>query len=139
MKFKGKVSWWFYATIIFVAVVLVPIIIVSAFIDIDILGLVISLLVFASVESLSVSIVLNNYVELQGEALVIVFGIVRKRLPYSDVISLSTTHDPSSSLAASLDRIRIKTKSKSDIMISVEDKERFFKEMKACNPDIIIV
>ncbi len=139
MKFNGKVSWWFYATIIFVAAVILPIIFVSAFIDTNVFCLIISLSVFTAVEAFAISIALHNYVELQKEELVVVFGFIRKRFPYRDIISLSSTNDPSSSLAASLDRIRIKTKCKSDIMISVYDKEGFFKQMKICNPNIIIM
>ncbi len=41
MKFKGKVSWWFYAIMIGVAVLVIPII-VSAFIDTNAVALIIN-------------------------------------------------------------------------------------------------
>lgn len=139
MKFKGKVSWWFYAIIIGVAAVLTPLIIVSALIDTDITVLIINLLLLISVESFCVSIVFHNFVELQNESVLIVFGFIKKRIPYSDISSLSTTNNPSSSLAASLDRIEIKCRTKATTMISVIDKEQFLREMRKYNSNITII
>lgn len=130
MRFKGKVAWWFYTTIIGVAAVLIPIIIVSAFVDTDVVVLIINLLIFIAVESFCISIVFNNFVELQNESLLIVFGFIKKKIPYSDIVALSKTNNPSSSLGASFDRIEIKCKNRSSIMISVIDKERFLREMR---------
>lgn len=138
MKFKGKVSWWFYAIIIGVAAFLIPLIIVSSYIDPNAAALITTLAVFLVVESFCLSIVLHNYVELQNNALIIVFGFIKKKIPYSDILSISTTRDASSSLAASLDRIEVKYKNKSAVMISVMDKEGFFNKMKEYNPNMII-
>lgn len=138
MKFKGKISWWFYAIMIGVAALLIPIMIFSAVVDTNVIVFMINLLVFSVVELFCIPIVLFNYVELQKEALLIVFGFIKKKIPYSDIASLSATNNPLSSLAASLDRIEIKCRTKSSTMISVIDKERFFNEMKKYNPDISI-
>lgn len=138
MKFKGKVSWWFYAIMIGIAALIIPIIIVSAFIDTNVVVLLINLFVFVAVELFCLPVALHNFVELQNETLLIVFGFIKKKIPYSEIVALSTTNDPLSSLAASYDRIEIKTKSKSNTMISVMDKEQFFKEMKKYNPNITI-
>ena len=138
MRFEGKVSWWFYAIIIGVAVLLIPLIIVSACVEPNAAALITTLAVFLAVESFCFSIVLHNYVELQNEALLIVFGFIKRKIPYSDILLISTTRDVSSSLAASLDRIEVKYKNKSAVMISVVDKEGFFNKMKEYNPDIII-
>lgn len=138
MRFEGKVSWWFYAIIIGVAAFLIPLIIVSACVEPNAAALITTLAVFLAVESFCFSIVLHNYVELQNEALIIVFGFIKKKIPYRDILSISTTRDVSSSLAASLDRIEVKYKNKSAVMISVVDKEGFFNKMKEYHPDIII-
>lgn len=139
MKFKGKVSWWFYAVIIGVAAALMPIVIVSAFVDTNMVVLVTNLLVLAAVELFCVPIVFYNFVELQEEALLIVFGLVKKKISYGDILALSTTNNPVSSLAASYDRIEIKCRSSSDTMISVVDKEGFLGEMKKRSPHITVV
>ena len=138
MRFEGKVSWWFYAIIIGVAAFLIPLIIVSACVEPNAAALITTLAVFLAVESFCFSIVLHNYVELQNEALLIVFGFIKKKIPYRDILLISTTRDVSSSLAASLDRIEVKYKNKSAVMISVVDKEGFFNKMKEYHPDMII-
>lgn len=138
MKLKGKVSGWFYAVILGVAALLIPMIVMS-WIDANGIALLINLLGFIAVELFCIPIVFYNYVELQEEALLIVFGFIKKRIPYSDIVALSTTDNPSSSLAASFDRIEIKCKSRTDTMISVMDKERFFHEMKKYHPTITIL
>ena len=139
MKFKGKVSPWFYAIIIGVAALLAPIIIVSAFVDPDIAAFTISLLVFIAVELLCIPIAIHNFVALQSETLLIVFGLIKKRIPYGDIAALSKTSDPSSSLAASFDRIEIKRRSKSNIMIAVVEQERFLNEIKKGHPSIAVL
>ncbi len=137
MKFKGKVSWWFYAIIIGVAVLIIPIIVCSLIYN-DIVALIINLIVLVSVELLCIPIVFHNYVELQDQTLLIVFGFIKKKIPYNDIVSLSTTNNPLSSLAASFDRIEIECKSKSNTMISVIDKERFFNELKKYHSNVTL-
>jgi hypothetical protein len=139
MKFKGKVSWWFYAIIIGVAALVIPIIIVSAFVDTNVVALIINLVVLVAVELFCIPIVFHNFVELQNETLLIAFGFIKKKIPYSDIVALSATNNPLSSLGASFDRIEIKCKSEANTMISIIDKERFFHEMKKYNSDITIM
>lgn len=138
MRFKGKVSGWFYAIEIGVAVILIPIIIVSAFVDINVMVLVINLAVLVAVELFCNLIVLRNFVDLQHESLLIVFGFMKKKIPYSEIIAISATHNPSSSLAASFDRIEMKRVSKSNVMIAVVDKKGFLREMKKAASHIIM-
>lgn len=137
MKFKGKVSGWFYGVTIGVAVILIFIITMSI-IDNEIWVLMMNVLGLILIELFCIPIILHNYVELQDEMLVIVFGWIKKEIPYEDIISLSSTHNPLSSLAASFDRIEIKCKSQSDVMISVIDKEGLLSEMNQYNPSIKI-
>ena len=139
MIFKGKVSWWFYAIIIGVAALLIPIIIVSAFIDPNVVSLILNLIMFIAIELFSIAIALRNYVKLQNETLIIVFGFIKKKISYNNIVALSSTNNPSSSLAASLDRIEIKCKNQSNTMISLINKEQFFNEIKKYNPNITIM
>lgn len=139
MKFTGKVDWWFYAILWGVAALLLPIIYVSAFVDANAAALLVNLAVLAALELFCIPIALHNFVELQEDALLIVFGLIRKRIPYSEIAALSATHNPSSSLGASFDRIEIQRRGKSAVLISVMDKERFFAEIKKRNPVISIV
>lgn len=138
MRLRGKVAAWFYGIIFLVAAVEVPILIISVWIEPNLFGAVISLLVLISVESLCLSIAVRNYVEFHEEALIVVFGFIKKSIPYDEIVGISATKEPWSSLAASIDRIKIRTKSKGDIMISVVDKDRFFSEIQGRSPDAII-
>ena len=123
-------SWWFYAIIIGVAALLLPIIVVSAFVDTNVVVLIVNLLIFVALELFCISIAVHNFVELQKDALLIVFGFIKKKIPYSEIVAITTTNNSSASLAASFDRIEITCRNKANVMISVIDKERFFHEIK---------
>lgn len=121
-----------------VAALLLPLLIFSAFFDTSMTAFFISLAVLAAVEIFCIPIAVHNYVELREEALLIVFGLIRREIPYRHILALSTTNNPTSSLGASLDRIEIRCINKADVMISIMDKERFFSEIKKRNPGIIV-
>ena len=138
VRYKGKVSCWFYLIIIVVAAVLIPIIIFSAFVDTNIFALVVCLLVFAVVELFCIPMIFNNYVGLNSQEMIIVLGFIKKVIQYSDINEISVTNDSSAAFAASLDRIKIKFRSKSDIMVSVENKEDFLNEIKKYIPSVVM-
>lgn len=131
MIFKGKVDWWFYGIMIFIAVILVPII-VMAFIDGMSGAAVVDLLVLAVLEVFCGLIVCRNYVRLESSGLTIVFGLIQLPIRYSEVNSVSETHNMLSSLAASTDRIEIRYGKNGCVMIAVVEKQAFIAEMKKC-------
>lgn len=138
MRIKGKVSWWFYAMIIGIGGILIPIMIM-ALIDGSLTVLIFNAIIFLALEIFCISIVFHNYVELQEDSLLVVFGFIKQNIPYSDIVTLARTSNPSSSLAASFDRIEIQCKKQSNIMISVINKDTFFNEMKKRNSSITIL
>ena len=138
MKFKGKISKWFYGIIMFVALILIPII-VLAIIDKEVFVLVISLAIFALIEIFCISIVLRNFVELNSERLIIVFGFIKFSILYSDMEEIKTIKDTSSSLAASIDRIKIKYDNGKTVMISLQNKQEFYKEIQKKKFNIRII
>ncbi len=138
MKFKGKVSWWFYALVIGIAAVLIPIT-VPAIADRNVLVVIGNALVFLSLESFCVPIVFHNFAELQDETLLIQFGLIKRIIPYSEVTAVSPTSNPLSSLAASLDRIEIKCRGGADVMISLVEKERFLAEIAKRIPNVTVM
>ena len=58
------------------------------------------------------------------------FGFIRMEIPYYDITQFYPTHNPLSSLAASLDRIYIGGKMSKDVLIAVREKEIFLKELE---------
>ena len=79
--------------------------------------------------ALSVWITLQTYYEFHGEYLLIRCGPFWRKLLIQDIDSVEPTRNPLASMALSLDRIAIKTRSGSGVMISPSDKTRFLKEL----------
>ena len=79
--------------------------------------------------ALSVWIMLQTYYEFHGEYLLISCGPFWRKLLIRDIDSAEPTRNPLASMALSLDRIAIKTRSGSRVMISPSDKARFLKEL----------
>lgn len=138
VKFRGKVDWWFYAVMIGSAALLCPILYVSLFVSFDGVAAFILLLVFLLLEGFCLSILCRNSVSLREDALWIVFGLQKKKIPYGEILSLSETRSPEATLAASLDRIKIQRKNRSYVIVSVKEKDKFFAEMRRRAPEISI-
>ena len=137
MKLKGKIAVWFYLVIIFIVWMEVYTLVTTY--DENIISSLLNLVVSILIDVLFLSIVMNNYVEFKDEYLLITFGFIKRTIPYEDIISVTETNNPLSSLAASLDRIEIKCKTHHTVMVSICDKDKFFKEIKNKNTDIVVV
>lgn len=137
MKFKGKVAVWFYLLIFFILVMQYPILF-SIYKDGITVDSMISLVIIVLLIAIFISIIFINYVELNDEYMLIVFSFIKKKIYYEDIISLTETNNSLSSLAASLDRIEIKCKKETNVMISILDKKSFYKEIKLHNTNIEI-
>ena len=137
MKFKGKVAAWFYILIFFVLVMQYSILF-SIYKDGITVDSMISLVIIVLLIAIFISIIFINYVELYDKYMLIVFSFIKKKIYYEDIISLTETNNPLSSLAASLDRIEIKCKKETNVMISILDKKSFYKEIKLHNTNIEI-
>lgn len=126
MKIQGKISIWFILIAIsmsFLLLVLCGLLIYSK----EWSGFIICLVTLLFMEILMLPILFSNYVSFKNEYLLIVFGFIRLKIKYNDIKSVEKTNNPLSSLAASLDRIKIKYKVRSEVMIVVVDKELVIK------------
>lgn len=79
----------------------------------------------------------KNYVEIDGEKLILVLGFCRTTMEIGEIREVYKTHNPIASGALSLDRVMIRGR-KQEALISVCDKELLFKELKRINPAIRI-
>lgn len=129
MKFRGKVAVWFYIIMLVVALVELPLIFASLFAKPNITVFICAATIFVLIETFCSLIVCRNFVKLGVESLDIVFGIIRKQIKYSEIRSVEPVHDLSSSLAASVDRIRIMYSDDKEVMISIYDKDKFLSEI----------
>lgn len=75
------------------------------------------------------SVVLRTYYRIDGDTLLIVSGPFRWRVPIGEIHSIESTHNPLSSPALSLDRLRIRFSGRKSIMISPADKPRFLRAL----------
>jgi hypothetical protein len=75
-------------------------------------------------------VMLGTYYGIEGNRLVVRSGPFRWRIPINEIEEMTPTHNPLSSPALSLDRLRIKYSGGRSVMISPEDKDRFIAEVE---------
>ncbi len=130
VKFQGKVDLWAWALLIFVNVLVLWSVIPSAGGGKEeIASVLLALVVLLLVDLLMVPMYFRNYIYLGETEMVIVFGIIKKRIRYQNIELLEETHNPLSSLAMSLDRIYIHTNSGDDVLVAVKEKQAFIEEV----------
>lgn len=84
------------------------IIFISAFVDTNVVVLMINLMGLAAEALFCIPIGFHNFGEFQSETLLIVFGLIKRRTRYHDILVLTAANNPLSSLSQSLGRIEIK-------------------------------
>ena len=130
MKFQGKVDLWARALVIFVNVMMLW----AVFSSLNqgkesMIEIIIVLMVLVIVDLLMVPMCFRNYILLGEQELLIVFGLIKKRIRYSNIELLEETHNPLSSLAMSFDRIYVHTSSGDDVLVAVKEKKAFIEEV----------
>ena len=130
MKFKGKIDLWFWLIMLFGD----ALILLALF---DSSGSIIGIVTAFIYNLIFVPFVVRNYVEVTDEELCIVMGFSKMKIPFSEIVEVYRTHNPISSMAASIDRIMIQAKN-TQVMCAVVDKEAFFAYLKEKNPMIRI-
>jgi hypothetical protein len=75
-------------------------------------------------------VMLGTYYEIEGNRLLVRSGPFRWRIPINEIEEMTPTHNPLSSPALSLDRLRIEYSGGRSVMISPEDKDRFIAEIE---------
>lgn len=130
MKFKGKIDLWFWLIMLFGdALILLALLDSSGYI----IGIVTALIY----NIIFIPLVVRNYVEVTDKELRIVMGFSKVKIPLMEIVEVYCTHNPVSSMAASIDRIMIQAKN-TQVMCAVTDKEAFFSCLKEKNPMIQI-
>lgn len=129
MKFKGKVAVWYYLVILAVNLLLIKGIFSPGGNSGDGFFAQMSTLIALLVcNGLMIPIAVRNDVVLEKERLVIHFGFMTQRIPYREITKIKRTHNPLSSMAASLDRIDIRWEH-GEVMVAVKEREEFIKEL----------
>lgn len=137
MKFKGKIdSWWYFVIVFFNAVF------VSALFSQNktggMAGLFIAFLLWIVCDIFMFQVTFKNYVYLGEKELIIFFGPIKQRIQYSEILSVKPTHNPLSSMAVSLDRLRIQW-AHGSVFIAVKEKQTFIHQLCLKNSDINVL
>jgi hypothetical protein len=130
VTFRSKVDWWLAAVLLFAAFASFVAVAFVAVVESPLLALAISPLLLLSV-GLPVWLLCATEYRIGSSELHVRCGPFAWRVPLRDIRSVTPTHNPLSSPALSLDRLRIDYgQKKSSIMISPTDKEAFVKELR---------
>lgn len=137
MKFQGKIDVWWYFVLIFFNVIFVFALCSSNKTG-GIAGLFIAFLLWVVCDIFMFQVTFKNYVYLDEEELIIFFGPIKQRIRNNEILSVSSTHNPLSSMAISLDRIRIQWIHGS-VFIAVKEKQTFIHQLCLKNPNINVL
>lgn len=128
MKFRSKIDWWILLIFIVTTAIIVMKIyepnhnyfLASNFPHLIIYSLIIFVIWLP---------VFNTYYVVENDTLIIKSLVFRWKINIDDITQIEPTHNPLSSPALSLDRLKIyymKNGEITSVMISPKDKERFF-------------
>ena len=137
MKFKGKISKWFYVVMISIFIVYIPLIVMFSLGDNLILSILLSIITLV-LEIYCISIILRNYVLLKEEYMQVACGFLNKKIYYDNISFIENKKTVENGTAASFDRIEITCKNGYYCVISLIEKEKFIEELLNKNPNIKI-
>ena len=137
MRIKGKIAIWFWIMFAGMEVLMLYSFFVPSDEGRDIGLQVIVAFVFLVWNIVFLPMLVKNYVEIDGEKLVLVLGLCRTTMEIGEIKEVYKTHNPIASGALSLDRVMIRGR-RQEMLISVCDKELLFRELKRINPAIRI-
>lgn len=137
MRIKGKIAIWFWIMFAGMEVLMLYSFFVPSDEGGDIGLQVIVAFVFLVWNIVFLPMLVKNYVEIDGEKLVLVLGLCRTTMEIGEIKEVYKTHNPIASGALSLDRVMIRGR-RQEMLISVCDKELLFRELKRINPAIRI-
>lgn len=132
MTFKGKISMvWYILTAILNGIA------IAGVIYSGISGtMIFSLILLVIVDLYAIPVMFINKVIIGKKELVIQFGLLKKEIPFSQILTLKIMRDYSASFAADFDRIGIQARGMRDLFISVYDRDSLIEEIRKRNKKI---
>lgn len=128
--FKSKVGWWYYVVLAFCIWSLISTIWYKN-------GVAIAALFACNL--LIVQVLLKTeYIITDGMLLLKCWIMPVQRIPIAEISSVKDTHNPLSSYALSLDRLKIEY-AKTFTLASPKNKQEFVNELKKYNPSIVYI
>lgn len=133
MKFHGKISIWFLLLYVMSMVSLLTGIILGSK---ESTGVLLGAIVVINI--LFMPIIIRNYVRVDEERLIIVFGFIKETINISEICTIRQTYDFRAATAASLDRLLIISSAQTNI-ISIKNVNPFLAEIMKRNPEAKII
>lgn len=128
MKFRSKIDWWLLLIfVVITANILMKI--YEANHHYSLASIFPHLVIYSLIIFLIWLPIFNTYYVVENNTLIIKSLVFRWKIHIDDITQIEPTHNPLSSPALSLDRLKIyymKNGEISSVMISPKDKERFF-------------
>lgn len=132
MRFPSKVDWWLAIILAVIPVVAIGATVASWSQPDRWVGLV----AVAFVIAIYGGLVFPLYYEVGDQHLLVRFGLARYRVSYGDITRVEPSHNPLSSPALSLDRMRIDRSRGSYLLISPRDRDGFLRALGAKTPHL---
>jgi hypothetical protein len=121
-QFASEIDWWVLVLLTVLPLISAGSIVITVLEDGDgIWAALLSLLVMAGIYG---GLLFPLYYRLEASALLVRFGLVRQRIPYDAITAVRPTHNPLSSPALSLRRLRVDYR-RSFVMISPVRRDEF--------------
>lgn len=132
MTFKGKISKAWYI----VTAVLNGIIIASLIYGGFSAAMMITIVLLIAVDLYAIPVMFKNEVTVNKTEVVVQFGLFKKTIPISEILTVRFMQDYSASFAAAFDRVAIQSRRMHDVFISVHDRDGFIGELRKKNKKI---
>lgn len=134
MKYKGKIGFWWLIILIALNGLLawIPFNLDKANMN-PIFGIVTVIII----DIWFLYMTFRNYIVLDETSMTIVLGVSKLKLRYDEIISIKKTRSPLASMALSLDRIEVISKTQ-QVYISVKNKEGLIKDLLSRNTGIVV-
>ncbi|MBQ7823750.1 MAG: PH domain-containing protein [Bacteroidaceae bacterium] len=128
--FKSKVGWWYYAALAYLIACLILAIWQKN-------GIAIVAMFIANMTLIQLMLK-TEYVVADGVLYIKCWIMPVKKISVTKIKTIKETHNPLSSYALSLDRLKIEYE-KTFTLVSPDNKQDFVNELRKYNPDIIYI
>lgn len=143
MRFRGKVAFWWYATVVLMLACTLGMAVqgVAEIVNSDSKAalLILGAIIFLVFDIFLIDSCIKNYVVLNNRSLTVRVSVLTEAIPYSSISLAKESHNVLASLSTSLDRILIRYGSQNNVvLVAVKDKEGFLSELHKRSPHIHI-
>ena len=132
MKFKGNLSKLWVVAIVLINLIMIALFFVAE----SVAGQIMCLPVIIIMDLYMIPVLFQNYVTVDKQRVVVYFGLLKTEIPVKKITSVNATVNYKAALATSTKRLAIHRLGKEPLYISLEDNDKFVKELLKKNNKI---